>query len=81
MKQSDNTTSKLVLIPLMLICMAVALLIAADHADGFAEWYSVNIYSPLITGTVGRLAGIAPFSVAEAAVCILPFIIIADVVR
>ncbi len=53
---------------------------AAKNARGFAEWYSVNIYS-LITASMGRLAGTVPFSVAEAASCILPLIIIADIVR
>ena len=60
--------------------MAGLLLIAARHVSGFAEWYSVSIY-PLITGTAGRLTGAVPFSLAEAAVCILPFIVIADIVR
>ena len=58
---------------------AALLLTAAKIIDGFAGWYSVNIYS-LITATMGRLTGRVPFSVAEAAVCILPFVIIADIV-
>ncbi len=80
MKQPDSRIKKTVKIPLMLLCMAGILLFAARYVHGFAEWYSVNVYS-LITCTIGRLSGIAPFSVAEAAVCILPFIIIADFVR
>ncbi len=55
-------------------------MIAAKYVSGFAEWYSINIY-PFITGTMGRLSGIIPFSVAEAAVCILPLIIIADIIH
>lgn len=66
--------------PVILLCAAVLLLAAAKNTDGFAEWYSVNIYS-MITGTIGRLAGAVPFSLAEAAVCILPFIVAADIVR
>ena len=54
------------------------LLAAAKIIDGFAGWYSVNIYS-LITATMGRLTGRVPFSVAEAAVCILPFVIMVAV--
>lgn len=80
MKQPYNRPAKTIMISLILLCMAGIFLAAAKHVNGFAEWYSVNIYS-LITGTIGRLAGIFPFSVAEAAICILPFIIIADVIR
>ena len=80
MKRSDNITAKPVIISLILLFMAGILLAAAKYASGFAEWYSVNVYS-LITGTIGRLAGIFPFSVAEAAVCILPFVIIVGIVR
>ena len=71
---------KSLIISIILLCIAAALLIASKNIGGFAEWYSVNIYS-VITGTLGRLSGAAPFSVAEAAVCILPFIILADIVR
>lgn len=62
----------------VLLCSAVILLLAAKHVSGFAEWYSVSIY-PLITGSAGRLFGAVPFSVAEIAVCVLPFIIAADI--
>lgn len=80
MKQSGKRTTKSLIISIILLCISAALLIASRNIGGFAEWYSVNIYS-LITGTIGRLAGAAPFSVAEAAVCILPFIILVDIVR
>ena len=68
------------IISIILLCFAAALLITAKNISGFAEWYSVNVYS-IITGTVGRLSGTIPFSAAEAAACILPIIIIADIVR
>lgn len=51
-------------------CGAVAfaasflLLLLARKADGMAGWYAVHIY-PLIVGTVGRIFGLFPFSVAE----------------
>ncbi len=80
MKQSDKSMTKAVIISIILLCIAVILLIAAKNNYGFAEWYSVNIYSA-ITGTIGRLSGTVPFSVAEAAVCIVPFALIADIVR
>lgn len=80
MKQSDKKMPKSLIIPIILLFISAALLIASRNISGFAEWYSVNIYS-VITGTLGRLSGAVPFSVAEAAVCILPFIILADFVR
>ena len=80
MKQTDSRNTGTIIISLILLCMAGILSAAAKYVNGFAEWYSVNIYS-LITGTIGRLAGIFPFSVAEAAVCILPFVIIVDIIR
>ena len=79
MKRPEKKMAKHVILSIILICTAAILLIAARNIAGFAEWYSVNIYS-VITATIGRLTGIFPFSVAEAAVCILPFIIITDIV-
>lgn len=66
-------------VSLTLLFAAALLLAAAKCLDGFAQWYSVNIYS-LITATLGRLAGCVPFSIAEVIVCILPFIVIIDIV-
>ena len=80
MKKSESRALKVVIISIILLLIAAVLLIAARNIQGFAEWYSVNIYS-VITGTIGRLTGAVPFSVAEAVVCILPLIIIADFVR
>ena len=69
---------------ILLISSALAgtgliLLLAAKKIGGFAQWYSVNVYS-LITGTVGRLFGSVSFSVAEVLVIVLPLLIIADIV-
>jgi multisubunit Na+/H+ antiporter MnhB subunit len=80
MERSSKRIPKIAILSIILLCISAALLIASRNIGGFAEWYSVNIYS-VITGTIGRLTGAAPFSVAEAAVCILPFIILADIVR
>lgn len=54
-------------------CLLVAaglLLVLANKADSFAEWYSVTIYDRLVS-LVGRFFGIFPFSVFEAGVYIL----------
>ena len=64
----------------VLTCLAACLLAAAKHAGGFAQWYSVNVYS-LITATAGRLSGAFPFSLSETLVIILPALIIADLIR
>lgn len=42
----------------------IGLLVAARKLPGFAEWYSRTVY-PVLVGTVGRLFGSLPFSVAE----------------
>ena len=60
-----------------LIVCAAALLLSARMASGFAEWYSSSIY-PLLVGTLGRLSGALPFSLAEMLVLLLPVILIAD---
>ena len=78
MENSRRHLSGITIASLLLLFAAAILLAAAKIKGGFAEWYSVNIYS-LITATLGRLTGCVPFSVAEAAVCILPFIIAADI--
>ena len=80
MKRSYNRISASVIISIILLCTAAALLIAAKNVEGFAEWYSVNIYS-MITASIGHLAGSVPFSVAEVAVCILLLFILVDIVR
>ncbi len=78
MEKSRRRLSGITIVSLALLFAAALLLAAAKTIDGFAQWYSVNIYS-LITATLGRLTGCVPFSVAEAAVCVLPFAIMADI--
>jgi hypothetical protein len=80
MDRPDKKTPKHLIISIILLCISAALLIASKNITGFAEWYSVNIYS-LITATAGRLTGAVPFSVAEAAFCLLPIIVLADIIR
>ena len=80
MEKTESRAPKAVIISVILLLIAAVLLIAAKNIPGFAEWYSVNIYSA-ITDTIGRVTGAVPISVAEGAVCILPLIIIADIVH
>ena len=50
----------------LLLILSASLMILAAQRPPFAEWYSKNIYSMLVAG-IGRLWGIFPFSVSEAA--------------
>ena len=64
----------------ILLLTAGLLLFAARKVPGFAEWYSAHVY-PIWQGTLGRLAGAAPFSVAEVLCFLLPVLLIIDIVR
>ena len=59
------------------LVISAALSAAARTVSGFAEWYSVTVY-PLLQGSVGRLSGAAPFSVAEVLALALPLLLLAD---
>lgn len=43
---------------------AFLLQLLARNMRGFGQWYAVTVY-PFLTGTLGRLTGLLPFSVAE----------------
>lgn len=65
------------LISALLVTAAMLLLVFASTAGGFGEWYRASVY-PLLQGSLGRLSGAVPFSVAELLCIVLPFIIIYD---
>ncbi len=44
--------------------VSLILILLAKNTDGFAEWYSTNIY-PFFVGTVGRISSLLPFSLCE----------------
>ncbi|MBQ6372527.1 MAG: DUF3810 domain-containing protein [Oscillospiraceae bacterium] len=67
----------LMLISALLVTAAMLLLVFASTAGGFGEWYRASVY-PLLQGSLGRLSGAVPFSVAELLCIVLPFIIIYD---
>ncbi len=56
---------------LMLFPLAGVLSVLARYADGFAEWYREDIYSPL-SWLGNHLTGILPFSLAEIMVLTVP---------
>ena len=63
---------KHIIIPGVLLAFSAALLMLARRAEGFADWYSENIYD-IAVGTIGRAAGAFPFSVSE----VLLYVVIA----
>ena len=59
-----------------LFASALALQLAARLVPGFGQWYAVSVY-PLITGSLGRLAGLSPFCLSELGLYVLiPLIVI-----
>ena len=80
MKNHPKSIKRSIITSAILLCIAAALSFAARNVSGFAEWYSINVYS-LIVRSVGYVTGLMPFSLAEAVVICLPFIIIIDFVR
>ena len=63
-----------------LFASALALQLAARLLPGFGQWYAVSIY-PLITGSLGRLAGLFPFSLSELGLYILILLIVISAFR
>lgn len=59
-----KTGKKVLTIGGILFVLAVILQVLARSVRGFGQWYSVTVYR-LLTGTLGRLTGIFPFSVSE----------------
>lgn len=64
---------------LLFLAAAAALSAAARLIPGFAQSYSTTVY-PALVSSIGKFAGKAGFSVAEALCIILPVILIADII-
>ena len=58
---------------------ALALAILARKVPGFGDFYASNIY-PLWQGSLGRIAGVLPFSLSEAVLYALPVLLIIDII-
>ena len=67
-------------ISVILLILSAALYGAARLIPGFAPWYSRTFY-PVWQGSLGRLCGLAPFSVSEILIWALPVFLIVLVVR
>lgn len=75
--QSKHSNKAQSIIIVILLAAAGLLLIAARRLPGFAQWYSVTVY-PLLVGSIGRVCGMASFSVAEILCFVIPALIIID---
>ena len=78
-KTNVRTKLSFVRISILLLTAAVLLSAAARLVPGFAQQYSSRVY-PLLQGSIGRLAGLLPFSVSEALCFILPVLLILDTI-
>lgn len=79
-KQSVTSANNdwMALVTALLVIAAMFLLIFATTTNGgFAELYRSNVYV-LLQGSIGRLTGAVPFSVAEVLCIIIPFFILYD---
>ena len=63
------------LVVLLLNLLWIGLSLLAKKVGGFAPWYSKNIY-PIWQGSLGRFAGLFPFSLSEVLIYSLPVIFI-----
>ena len=65
--------------PILLLILAFLLMAAARGIPGFAEYYAVHIY-PIWQGSLGRLTGLCPVSVAEIGCLLLPVLLVIDLI-
>ena len=77
MDKHKHSAKRILCISVILLAAAGILSAAARCIPGFAQWYSTTVY-PVIQGTIGRLSGLAPFSVAEILCILLAVFIIID---
>ena len=77
MNKNKETQSRRKLWLLLLLCYPVSavLLLLAQYAPGFAEWYATGPYAILSRGG-NFLSGLFPFSIAELLVVICPILAI-----
>lgn len=69
-KRKPGTTEKRLIASCIFLAAAGILLVCARQIPGFAEWYAVHIYQKL-TAAVGRVTGLAPFSIVEIGLYVL----------
>ena len=75
--KQDMRNDWITLISALLLTAALMLVVFASATNAFGEWYRTHVYVRL-QGSIGRLTGAIPFSVAELICIILPVITIYD---
>lgn len=78
-RESKGKNRICIVVSAALLIVSAVLLLSARLSGVFANWYSRSIYQ-LAVGTIGRLSGILPFSLAEMLVLVLPAVLIVDAV-
>ena len=73
-------TEKRLLVSCVCLVLAGGLMMLAETAEGFAEWYAENVY-PLLVFLIGHLMGAVPFSLAEIGVYALVLSVIITAIR
>ena len=79
MESKGRRNHSSVILSAALIVLALALSAAARMIPGFADWYTVHVY-PVWVGSLGRLCGMLPFSLAEMLCLALPVLLIIDII-
>lgn len=74
-KRRKKKFKKRVLLPGILLAIAVILMAASVYVEGFADWHTEHIY-PALTGSIGRIFGLVPTSVAEIGLYLFVLIVI-----
>ena len=80
MMRSHKTVSGPVITGIILLAAAGLLSAAARSVPGFAQAYSCTVY-PVLQSTIGRIAGLLPFSAAEVLCILLPVFLVFDLIR
>lgn len=68
------------LVGILLLMLTAIFQLAARLFSGFATWYSHRIY-PILVGTIGRLSGVFPISLAELGLYCLIFGVLFEIIR
>ena len=63
----------------LLLMLSAVLLVLANNAEGFAQWYSVTVYAALVH-TIGRFFGLLSFSAAEVLLYITAAVLVSAVI-
>ena len=68
------------LLSIFFVVISLVLLVLTRIKPGFGTFYATTIY-PIWQSSLGRVAGLFPFSLSEALICLLPLLLLIDLVR